>query len=122
MASVADDVSFSARLAPSLSNAASSTVRVTRPIASASFADTRWLPMIIACARRMPIRRGRSHDIPPSGLSPPIRSEEHTSELQSPTRLSYALFRLIKKKTSKNTTLQQKIQPILCFYFLKQKQ
>src|SRR3546814_5358462 len=29
------------------------------------------------------------------------RSEEHTSELQSPMRISYAVFRLKKKKTQK---------------------
>src|SRR3546814_5011632 len=35
---------------------------------------------------------------PPSPLSPPSRSEEHTSELQSLMRISYAVFRLKKKK------------------------
>src|SRR3546814_6200494 len=34
-----------------------------------------------------------------------VRSEEHTSELQSLTRISYAVFCLKKKKT--NTTTQQ---------------
>src|SRR3546814_3096869 len=32
----------------------------------------------------------------------PIRSEEHTSELQSLMRISYAVFCLKKKKTSKD--------------------
>src|SRR3546814_9027007 len=37
-----------------------------------------------------------------------MRSEEHTSELQSPMRISYAVFCLKKKKKTpnKNTTLQ----------------
>src|SRR3546814_1805042 len=34
-----------------------------------------------------------------SGYSPAIRSEEHTSELQSLMRISYAVFCLKKKKT-----------------------
>src|SRR3546814_8419921 len=44
---------------------------------------------------------------PPRGLrrcaaGPPGRSEEHTSELQSLMRISYAVFCLKKKKTEKN--------------------
>src|SRR3546814_6161834 len=35
-----------------------------------------------------------------SGRSPPVRSEEHTSELQSLMRISYAVFCLKKKKLS----------------------
>src|SRR3546814_5146471 len=38
-------------------------------------------------------RRPRPHD-------PPLRSEEHTSELQSLMRTSYAVFCLTKKKTT----------------------
>src|SRR3546814_1328992 len=34
------------------------------------------------------------------------RSEEHTSELQSLMRISYAVFCLNKKKTTRNTTTQ----------------
>src|SRR3546814_10031574 len=37
----------------------------------------------------------------------PFRSEEHTSELQSLMRISYAVFCLKKKKT-KNTTINAK--------------
>src|SRR3546814_7413437 len=33
------------------------------------------------------------------GDAPPVRSEEHTSELQSLMRISYAVFCLKKKKT-----------------------
>src|SRR3546814_7961102 len=33
---------------------------------------------------------------------PPVRSEEHTSELQSLMRISYAVFCLKKKKQTKN--------------------
>src|SRR3546814_9376454 len=36
-----------------------------------------------------------------------LRSEEHTSELQSLMRISYAVFCLKKKTTTKNTTCQQ---------------
>src|SRR3546814_3048086 len=38
--------------------------------------------------------------IPQHGLDPAERSEEHTSELQSLMRISYAVFCLKKKKTS----------------------
>src|SRR3546814_5525378 len=48
------------------------------------------------------IRYGRG---PYPGLtSTPLRSEEHTSELQSLMRISYAVF-CLKKKTRHNTTV-----------------
>src|SRR3546814_3137824 len=53
---------------------------------------------------RLVPRRGRSpsarrlDQAPPVGPDPP-RSEEHTSELQSLMRISYAVFCLKKKKT-----------------------
>src|SRR3546814_10227948 len=42
----------------------------------------------------------------PNGVVPTLvhRSEEHTSELQSLMRISYAVFCLKKKKTKNNTT------------------
>src|SRR3546814_1511055 len=45
-----------------------------------------------------------------------IRSEEHTSELQSLMRISYAVFCLKKKNTKKitNNTKQSPIQKIMC--------
>src|SRR3546814_6533492 len=45
-------------------------------------------------------------------VTPEIRSEEHTSELQSLMRISYAVFCLKKKKntTSKETVSQYKKQ------------
>src|SRR3546814_1004031 len=56
-------------------------------------------------------RRGRSGAPPPGRGAPPAtparlreapRSEEHTSELQSLMRISYAVFCLKKKKKHKN--------------------
>src|SRR3546814_2373853 len=41
-----------------------------------------------------------------AGLSG-VRSEEHTSELQSLMRISYAVFCLKQKKTNKTTTKQR---------------
>src|SRR3546814_8496254 len=38
----------------------------------------------------------------------PVRSEEHTSELQSLMRISYAVFCLKKKKTNNNNATQNK--------------
>src|SRR3546814_8761027 len=43
---------------------------------------------------------------PPSRLRPHPRSEEHTSELQSLMRISYAVFCLKKKKKTKNEKTQ----------------
>src|SRR3546814_2668923 len=60
-----------------------------------------WIPTIFqACT------------ISPSARAPPRRSEEHTSELQSLMRISYAVFCLKKKKkiTNQNQNRQQKIQ------------
>src|SRR3546814_6956044 len=48
-----------------------------------------------------------SHDLIKRTFKPDIsekRSEEHTSELQSLMRISYAVFCLKKKKTNKTTT------------------
>src|SRR3546814_4809793 len=39
----------------------------------------------------------------------PGRSEEHTSELQSLMRISYAVFCLKKKKTTHNTTVNKQL-------------
>src|SRR3546814_6507256 len=39
-----------------------------------------------------------------NGIGRVLRSEEHTSELQSLMRISYAVFCLKKKKTDKQTT------------------
>src|SRR3546814_8070378 len=51
-------------------------------------------------------RRYRSpcFEMPPNLVLPPVecRSEEHTSELQSLMRISYAVFCLKKKKQQKN--------------------
>src|SRR3546814_3058104 len=52
------------------------------------------------------------------------RSEEHTSELQSLMRISYAVFCLKKKKPNKHTAIifkhhqvpQQPITPLTCVY------
>src|SRR3546814_10278711 len=41
----------------------------------------------------------------------PQRSEEHTSELQSLMRISYAVFCLKKKKQTERTTEHYKAQP-----------
>src|SRR5213082_2223781 len=48
--------------------------------------------------RHPPVRRTRGA----AGRGPAWRSEEHTSELQSPDTISYAVFCLKKKKTKRN--------------------
>src|SRR3546814_1006681 len=65
------------------------------------------IPVVLHLARRWGIRKpqsssrsDRSH--PDRARTSTIRSEEHTSELQSLMRISYAVFCLNKKKTKKN--------------------
>src|SRR3546814_2888485 len=68
----------------------------------------------LTCALLVPllhrvIARGASwfenaHDGQPSPASPVQRSEEHTSELQSLMRISYAVFCLKKKNKRTNKT------------------
>src|SRR3546814_7848263 len=51
--------------------------------------------------------RARTSPMPPgASVSISARSEEHTSELQSLMRISYAVFCLKKKKTHNNNTLR----------------
>src|SRR5213082_4086487 len=47
---------------------------------------------------------GKPHRTPRNGGPRIIRSEEHTSELQSPDTISYAVFCLKKKKTRLNSS------------------
>src|SRR3546814_7138131 len=50
---------------------------------------------------RQPAASTSCHALRPSGflkVEPPVRSEEHTSELQSLMRISYAVFCLKKKQ------------------------
>src|SRR3546814_7559868 len=47
---------------------------------------------------------------PTTSPSSTTRSEEHTSELQSLMRISYAVFSLKKKKNKKNTQDQQTLR------------
>src|SRR3546814_6250015 len=53
--------------------------------------------------------RGASQD-PSSSPAGSDRSEEHTSELQSLMRISYAVFCLNKKKTQDKNTIKVEIQ------------
>src|SRR3546814_9653313 len=50
-----------------------------------------------------PNRLAAVHHVIESGPQGPARSEEHTSELQSLMRISYAVFCLKKKKKKKHT-------------------
>src|SRR3546814_6485637 len=53
--------------------------------------------------------RGRSQIYPPERGAPPSRrSEEHTSELQSLMRISYAVF-CLKKKNKQDDDQQQRV-------------
>src|SRR3546814_9471000 len=50
-------------------------------------------------ARREHLRTTATADTTTGAIRPTLRSEEHTSELQSLMRISYAVFCLKKKKT-----------------------
>src|SRR3546814_2874117 len=58
--------------------------------------------MLDAFAHRRDRRVGRDHMIVDMDAAPDGRSEEHTSELQSLMRISYAVFCLKKKKNTIN--------------------
>src|SRR3546814_9697095 len=62
-------------------------------------AQDRWQPVDGGFRRRGAARRWWQHQ-PQDAV--PARSEEHTSELQSLMRISYAVFCLKKKKTNAN--------------------
>src|SRR3546814_8629374 len=61
-----------------------------------------------------------SHCVTSSGSSRAMRSEEHTSELQSLMRNSYAVFCLKKKNRDNNRRLTEDIHPhmTLIIYYL----
>src|SRR3546814_10799071 len=61
------------------------------------------LLLVATCSKLTERRSGDTHLVP----SDAIRSEEHTSELQSLMRISYAVF-FLKKKTHKKKTPKHK--------------
>src|SRR3546814_8203328 len=67
--------------------------------------DTRELvlarPNRWRCSPDLESERGGHSAAQPDLLPHPVRSEEHTSELQSLMRISYAVFCLTKKKPTK---------------------
>src|SRR3546814_5270984 len=70
------------------------------------FPSCRGCSARLAPARRMSIRTQRYRRVRSLDFMcklPPPRSEEHTSELQSLMRISYAVFCLKKKKKNKHT-------------------
>src|SRR3546814_8839560 len=76
-------------------------------MASTAFALTRLCPARCArlcCSARWTMMRALS----------PIRSEEHTSELQSLMRISYAVFCLKKKKNTHNTKITTGVLTTVC--------
>src|SRR3546814_4823448 len=78
-------------------------------------AEALWPGKSQPSGTRMPCCRparhqSRSNRSRPSGSIALRRSEEHTSELQSLMRISYAVFCLKKKKTQNYRILQQHTQ------------
>src|SRR3546814_1338579 len=66
------------------------------------------LPPVRTVVRRQPRRRRDLHH-QPERAAVPWRSEEHTSELQSLMRISYAVFCLQKKTTLTKNKVHYKI-------------
>src|SRR3546814_9142882 len=62
------------------------------------------MPTLVAIKTRSRAPLSFSHAPIMLSDSPPLRSEEHTSELQSLMRISYAVFCLKKKKQQHSTT------------------
>src|SRR3546814_9098048 len=69
-----------------------------------------YLPNIFIAAKRDRRQRELLNGFP-DALDLMLRSEEHTSELQSLMRISYAVFCLKKKKIHKQSTLN--LQPLI---------
>src|SRR3546814_2098038 len=57
-------------------------------------------------------KQGRGFGLEPSPRPGKIRSEEHTSELQSLMRISYAVLCLQKKNNNSHTTVHTQLQPV----------
>src|SRR3546814_2074153 len=88
-------VSISSNIPALSACAASNSARETLPSLSESIAATPHLPSFALSAPQDP-------SLALSAV--PARSEEHTSELQSLMRISYAVFCLKKKKTRQQHT------------------
>src|SRR3546814_3712749 len=73
---------------------------VSRPFSESALVGSSGLPIRWSAGREMPLR--------PAMYPSPKRSEEHTSELQSLMRISYAVFCLKKKKKPQNTMIYTK--------------
>src|SRR3546814_1187714 len=63
-----------------------------------------FFPNTVPCGPRKTSMRSTSNNVPLIAVSSPMktRSEEHTSELQSLMRISYAVFCLKKKNKKKH--------------------
>src|SRR3546814_1736440 len=59
------------------------------------------------------LRAQPRHPLPGPGIGGEQRSEEHTSELQSLMRISYAVF-CLKKKNTKNNTIKAISKDVKC--------
>src|SRR3546814_5745200 len=81
---------------------------VAVPLSGLEADRTRLLrPTFIFTARDFSVEIVATRSTAAAKLRQSIRSEEHTSELQSLMRISYAVFCLKKKKTTKYTNNQK---------------
>src|SRR3546814_4631441 len=68
------------------------------------------LTLVVVCAFIIDARTARASTSPWPECMPAARSEEHTSELQSLMRISYAVFCLKKNKKTSHITCNVKLQ------------
>src|SRR3546814_2369644 len=87
---------------------------ILRPLAFANlrpaYAGGRWVRIALRSGSCGSIARAAHMPARPAGSVTRRRSEEHTSELQSLMRISYAVFCLKKKKNNNH----QPMQPAYC--------
>src|SRR3546814_6476725 len=76
--------------------------RSTGPGATLSATLQRTRPLPASSAQALASRLASDHASQARQIAPSGRSEEHTSELQSLMRISYAVFCLKKKKPTKD--------------------
>src|SRR3546814_7898997 len=79
-------------------------IQATKPLTTQRDLSLAYSPGVAVPCLRIRDDESKAYDYTAKGSIVAIRSEEHTSELQSLMRSSYAVFCLKKKKQIQNTT------------------
>src|SRR3546814_5283382 len=72
--------------------------------------DQKFVKALCQWANKAPSTLAREMGLAATTITRPFRSEEHTSELQSLMRISYAVFCLTKKNITYNNTTHIKAE------------